>query len=67
MSAGGDRSVFIWDVATASTLRRLSGHLGKVHAVEFNEDASVVASGMPRCTREYIYSNSDVKDRMTRL
>ena len=44
-SAGGDRSVFVWDVATATTLRRLSGHMGKVHAVEFNEDASIVASG----------------------
>lgn len=46
-SSGGDRSVFLWDVATATTTRRLSGHMGKIHVVEFNEDASVVASGVP--------------------
>ena len=45
-SSGGDRSVFVWDVATAQTTRRLAGHMGKINAVEFNEDASVVASGM---------------------
>ena len=45
-SAGGDRSVFLWDVTTGTTIRRLSGHMGKIHVVEFNEDASVVASGM---------------------
>jgi mitogen-activated protein kinase organizer 1 len=44
-SSGGDRSVFLWDVATATTTRRLSGHMGKIHVVEFNDDASVVASG----------------------
>lgn len=37
--------MYVWDVATGQTVRRLSGHLGKIHAVEFNEDASVVASG----------------------
>lgn len=45
-SSGGDRSVFLWDVATATTTRRLSGHMGKIHIVEFNDDASIVASGM---------------------
>ncbi|KAJ7188103.1 nuclear mRNA splicing protein [Mycena filopes] len=44
-SSGGDRSVFLWDVATAVTTRRLSGHMGKIHVVEFNDDASVLASG----------------------
>lgn len=44
-SSGGDRSVFVWDVATGATVRRLPGHMGKVNAVEFNDDASVVASG----------------------
>ena len=44
-SSGGDRSVFVCDVATATTTRRLADHTGKVNAVEFNEDASVVASG----------------------
>lgn len=45
-SSGGDRSVFIWDVTTGMTTRRLPGHMGKINVVEFNEDASVVASGM---------------------
>lgn len=27
------------------TVRRLSGHMGKVNAVELNDDASVLASG----------------------
>jgi WD40 repeat protein len=44
-SSGGDRSVFLWDVQTGTTIRRMSGHMGKIHAVEFNEDASVIASG----------------------
>ena len=44
-SSGGDRSVFVWDVATGATVRRLPGHMGKVNAVELNDDASVLASG----------------------
>lgn len=44
-SSGGDRSVFLWDVATGTTTRRIPGHMGKIHVVEFNQDASVVASG----------------------
>ena len=44
-SSGGDRSVFVWDVATAKTIRRILGHRGKINAVEFNYDASVVVSG----------------------
>lgn len=31
------------------TTRRLAGHMGKIHVVEFNEDASVVASGKLLC------------------
>lgn len=44
-SSGGDRSIFLWDVASGNTIRRISGHIGKINTVEFNEDASVVASG----------------------
>ena len=44
-SSGGDRQVFLWDVMTGQTIRRISGHMGKVFTVEFNEDASVLASG----------------------
>ncbi|KAI0398190.1 WD40-repeat-containing domain protein [Xylariaceae sp. FL0594] len=51
-SAGGDRSVFLWDVATAQTLRRFgsgggsSGHSARVNAVSFaGEDDSLLVSG----------------------
>jgi WD40 repeat protein len=45
VSSGGDRSVFLWDVTTGNTIRRISAHLTKINVVEFNADASVVASG----------------------
>lgn len=46
VSCGGDKTVFLWDVATATTIRRFSGHAGKVEGVIFGgEDASVVVSG----------------------
>ncbi|KAL8953781.1 MAG: hypothetical protein Q9222_000398 [Ikaeria aurantiellina] len=45
-SVGGDKQVFLWDVATARTLKRWSGHFGKVNCVDFGgEDGSVVVSG----------------------
>ena len=45
-SVGGDKQVFLWDVATARTLRRWSGHYGRVNCVGFGgEDDSVVISG----------------------
>jgi len=40
--------VFLWDVATARTLRRWSGHFGRVNCVGFGGDGdSVVVSGEP--------------------
>ena len=46
MSGGGDKPVFLWDVATAQTLRRFSGHLGRVNAVRFAGEAeALVVSG----------------------
>ncbi|KAL8654551.1 MAG: hypothetical protein Q9226_003391 [Calogaya cf. arnoldii] len=45
-SVGGDKQVFLWDVATARTLRRWSGHFGRVNCVGFGgEEGSVVVSG----------------------
>jgi hypothetical protein len=32
-------------VTTGNTIRRISAHLAKINVVEFNADASVVASG----------------------
>lgn len=46
VSGGGDKTVFVWDVASATTLRRFTGHLGRVNAVSFaGEGDSVVISG----------------------
>ncbi|KAI4175547.1 MAG: hypothetical protein LQ343_001538 [Gyalolechia ehrenbergii] len=46
-SVGGDKQVFLWDVATARTLRRWAGHFGRVNCVDFGgEEGSIVASGM---------------------
>lgn len=51
MSVGGDRQVFLWDVETGTTVRRWTGHGGKVEAVEFGGDAdSVVVSGKKEST-----------------
>lgn len=49
-SAGGDRLVFLWDVATAQTIRRFGGgpqgHSARVNCVSFGGDAdSVLVSG----------------------
>ncbi|PSK36757.1 hypothetical protein B9Z65_1940 [Elsinoe australis] len=46
VSCGGDKIVFLWDVATAKTLRRFTGHLGRVNAVRFaGEEEALVVSG----------------------
>ncbi|MCJ1225604.1 hypothetical protein MMC12_002253 [Toensbergia leucococca] len=46
-SVGGDKQVFLWDVATARTVRRWSGHFGRVNCVGFGgEGDSVLVSGM---------------------
>lgn len=43
---GGDKQVFLWDVSTARTLRRWSGHFGRVNAVDFGgEDYSAGGGG----------------------
>ena len=47
-SSGGDRTVFLWDVTTGNTIRRISGHHGKINVVDFNEEATVLASGTKR-------------------
>jgi len=51
LSSGGDRAFFLWDVATAKTVRRFGGgaaggHAGRVDCVCFGgEDEGVVCSG----------------------
>ncbi|KAK0626994.1 WD40-repeat-containing domain protein [Immersiella caudata] len=56
LSAGGDRAVFVWDVATAQTIRRLGGipphsHTGRINTVTFaGVDDSLALSGGIDCT-----------------
>lgn len=50
VSGGGDKSVFLWDVSTAQTIRRYGGspgsHTGRIECVAFGGDRdSVVLSG----------------------
>jgi mitogen-activated protein kinase organizer 1 len=45
-SVGGDKTVFLWDVATAQTLRRFNGHAGRINACAFGGDEdSVLCTG----------------------
>ncbi|KAF2646651.1 WD40 repeat-like protein [Massarina eburnea CBS 473.64] len=45
VSTGGDKTVFLWDVQTAQTVRRWSGHAGRVNRGVFGGDGdSVVVS-----------------------
>lgn len=50
VSVGGDKTVFVWDVATAQTLRRFNGHAGRVNGCAFGGEggdgkAATVTSG----------------------
>ncbi|KAF2746047.1 WD40 repeat-like protein [Sporormia fimetaria CBS 119925] len=46
VSTGGDKTVFLWDVQTAQTIKRWSGHAGRVNRGVFaGEGDSVVVSG----------------------
>lgn len=46
VSTGGDKTVFLWDVQTAHTIRRWTGHAGRVNrGVWGGEDDGVVVTG----------------------
>ncbi|KAK8017437.1 WD domain-containing protein [Apiospora rasikravindrae] len=57
VSGGGDRSVFLWDVSTAQTLRRFGGnaasHSARINAVCFggDDDALVVSGSLDATVR----------------
>ena len=47
VSVGGDKLVFLWDVAEAKTIRRWAGHSGRVNDCCWaGEGGSVVVTGM---------------------
>ena len=43
-SCGGDRTVFVWDVASGRITRRLAGHEQRVNAVAYNRECSILLS-----------------------
>ena len=46
VSTGGDKTVFLWDVQTAQTVRRWTGHAGRVNRGVFaGDDDSVIITG----------------------
>jgi len=46
VSTGGDKTVFVWDVQTAQTIRRFTGHAGRVNRGVFGGDGdSIIATG----------------------
>ena len=52
-SVGGDRAVFVWDVAAARTIRRYGGHEGRVNAVAWGGDGDgvVISGGFDKTVR----------------
>ncbi|KAL1602072.1 hypothetical protein SLS59_005240 [Nothophoma quercina] len=46
VSTGGDKTVFVWDVQTAQTVRRFTAHSGRVNRGVFGGDGdSIIATG----------------------
>ena len=67
MSAGGDRSVFLWDVATAVTTRRFGGnqhgHTSRINCVAFAGDGEnlVVSGGFDTTVRLWDVKSGNFK------
>lgn len=45
VSAGSDKAVIYWDVATGQPIRKLRGHASRINCVRFNEDATLAITG----------------------
>ena len=48
VTAGRDSDVILWDVGTASVLRRLRGHFGPVSDARFSPDGGWIVTAGPR-------------------
>lgn len=52
VSCGGDKQVFLWDVATARFIRKFKGHDGTVNAVRYGaNDEVLVTAGYDQCIK----------------
>jgi len=67
-SAGGDRSVFLWDVSTAKTIRRLgsntsAGHTSRINCVRFGgpEESVLVSGGFDTTVRIWDLKSMNAK------
>ncbi|KAI1468533.1 WD40 repeat-like protein [Daldinia caldariorum] len=66
-SSGGDRAVFLWDVATAQTLRRFGGgqqsHTARINCVAFagEDDSLLVSGGLDTTVRVWDVKSNSLK------
>lgn len=44
-SAGEDKTIMIWDLATGKKLKTMTGHTGFIYSVSFNSESTVLVSG----------------------
>ncbi len=51
-SCGGDKQIFLWDVASGNFIRKLRGHDNTVNAVCFAaEDGVLLSAGYDQCVK----------------
>lgn len=71
VSGGGDRSVFLWDVSTAQTLRRFGGnaqsHSARINTVRFggDEDSLVISGSLDTTVRLWDTKSNSFKPVQT--
>lgn len=44
-SAGEDRSIMLWDIASGKRIKKLTGHTGFIYSLSFSADSGVLVSG----------------------
>jgi mitogen-activated protein kinase organizer 1 len=67
VSTGGDKTVFLWDVQTAQTLRRFTGHAGRVNRGVFGGegDSVIVSASFDGTVRIWDVRSTSYKPIMT--
>jgi mitogen-activated protein kinase organizer 1 len=67
VSTGGDKTVFLWDVQTAQTIRRWTGHSGRINRGVFGGDGDsvIVTASFDGTVRVWDTKSSSYKPIMT--